>query len=62
MLAVIREEMQEQGMKLVEALLTGIGAVNITSVQSGTIPNGAELSKVCDGLPGELQGVLAYFE
>ena len=60
MLAVVREEMQLQGMKLVGALLAGIGAAGTPSIQSATVSNMAELPEVCDGLPEELQGILAY--
>lgn len=60
MLAAIREEMQAQGMKLVGALLAGIGAAGIPPVQSAAVSGAAELPDVCDGLPEELQGILAY--
>ena len=60
MLAVVREEMQLQGMKLVGALLAGIGAAGTPSIQSATVSNMAELPEVCDGLPEELQGILEY--
>ena len=58
MLAVIREEMQSQGMKLVGALLAGIGTVNIPVQQPEKVSEGAELPDVCEGLPEELKGIL----
>lgn len=60
MLAAIREEMRSQGMKLVGALLAGIGATGTPSIQPVTVSNMAELPEVCDGLPENLQGILAY--
>lgn len=61
MLAAIREEMQSQGMKLVGALLAGIGTVrSISSVPSVTVTDEAGLPDVCDSLPSELQGVLDF--
>lgn len=60
MLVAIREEMQAQGMKLVGALLAGIGAAGIPPRQSTTVSSAAELPDVCDGLPEELQGILAH--
>lgn len=58
MLSVIREEMQSQGMKLVGALLAGIGTVNISKTEEETAPNGTGLPKICDELPDELSSVL----
>lgn len=60
MLAVIQEEMQSQGMKLVGALLAGIGAVGVPVSQKGNVSmeSGAELPQVCESLPDELQGIL----
>ena len=58
MLAVIREEMQSQGMKLVGALLAGIGTVSIPIQQPEELSEGAELPNVCEGLPEELKGIL----
>ena len=58
MLAVIREEMQSQGMKLVGALLAGIGTVNIPAQQPEKVSEGAELPDVCEGLPEDLKGIL----
>lgn len=60
MLAAIREEMQSQGMKLVGALLAGIGTVNIPVSQTGNVSGGAELPEACDVLPEELQGILEF--
>lgn len=60
MLVAIREEMQAQGMKLVGALLAGIGAAGIPPRQATTVSSAAELPDVCDGLPEELQGILAH--
>ena len=60
MLAAIREEMQSQGMKLVGALLAGIGTVNLPVSQTGNVSGGAELPASCDGLPEELQGILDF--
>ena len=60
MLAIVREEMQLQGMKLVGALLAGIGTVNLPVSQTGNVSGGAELPESCDGLPEELQGILDF--
>ena len=60
MLAAIREEMQSQGMKLVGALLAGIGTVNVTAVQPEAVAGEAELPETCGELPGELQGILGF--
>ena len=60
MLAAIREEMQSQGMKLVGALLAGIGTVNIPVSQTGNVSGGVELPEACDVLPEELQGILEF--
>lgn len=60
MLAAIREEMQSQGMKLVGALLAGIGTVNIPVSQTGNVSERAELPETCDVLPEELQGILDF--
>lgn len=62
MLTVIREEMQSQGMKLVGALLAGIGTVNIPAQQPERVPGEAELPDVCGGLPEELKGILDFIE
>ena len=60
MLAAIREEMQSQGMKLVGALLAGIGTVNLPISQTGNVSGGADLPEPCDALPEELQGILDF--
>ncbi len=58
MLSAVREEMQAQGMKLVGALLAGIGTVNVPAKQEETSPMETELPEVCGKLPEELSGVL----
>ncbi len=58
MLSVVREEIQVQGMKLVGALLSGIGTVNVYVKQEGNAPMEIELPEVCGKLPDELSGVL----
>lgn len=58
MLAVIHEEMQSQGMKLVGALLAGIGTVSISKSQDGAVPEGTKLPEICGELPDELSSVL----
>ena len=58
MLTVLREEMQSQGMKLVGALLAGIGTVSIPASQVKNVFRGAELPETCEELPEELQGIL----
>lgn len=59
MLSVVREEMQSQGMKLVGALLAGIGTVSVSTPQSDTEPKEVELPDVCEELPDKLlRGVL----
>ena len=60
MLSVVREEMQEQGMKLVGALLAGIGTVNVSIEQEETALMETELPEVCRELPDELRGVLDF--
>lgn len=60
MLSVVREEMQSQGMKLVGALLAGIGTVNIQTSQEKAVLKEAELPEACGKLPDELSGVLDY--
>lgn len=62
MLTVIREEMQSQGMKLVGALLAGIGTVDIPAQQPERVPGETELPDVCEGLPEELKGILDFIE
>lgn len=51
--SVIREEMQAQGMKLVGALLAGIGTVGVPAKKSEAEPAVIEL-------PEELNGVLDF--
>ena len=58
--SVVREEMQTQGMKLVGALLAGVGTVNVTVKQNEVIENGTELPDTCEKLPDELSGVLDF--
>ena len=58
MLSVIREEMQSQGMKLVGALLAGIGTVSAATPVDGVISEGTMLPDSCESLPEELSGVL----
>lgn len=60
MLAAVREEIQAQGMKLVGALLAGIGTVNVP-VQQAEIPKKeTELPDTCEQLPEELHGILDF--
>lgn len=58
MLSVIREEMQTQGMKLVGALLAGIGTVGVPAEKDEAELAVTELPEVCEELPEELNGVL----
>lgn len=58
MLSAVREEMQEQGMKLVGALLAGIGTVGVPAKRSEAEPAVTKLPEVCGKLPQELNGVL----
>ena len=58
MLSVIREEMQSQGMKLVGALLAGIGTVSVSKPQGEAVSEEAGLPEICKELPKELSGVL----
>lgn len=60
MLEAVREEMQSQGMKLVGALLAGMGTVNVTAAQPEAIMEEAELPETCGELPGELQSILEF--
>ena len=62
MLEAVREEMQSQGMKLVGALLAGIGTVDIPAQQPERVPGETELPDVCEGLPEELKGILDFIE
>ncbi len=58
MLSAVREEMQEQGMRLVGALLAGIGTVNVPSIRDEVTSKETGLPEVCGELPDELRGVL----
>jgi len=60
MVSAVREEMQAQGMKLVGALLAGIGTGNVPAKQEETAPMETELPEVCGKLPEELSGVLDF--
>lgn len=57
-LAVVREEMQSQGMKLVGALLAGIGTVNVQKIPEKSMMEEAGLPEACGRLPEDLRGVL----
>ena len=57
-LLMVREEMQSQGMKLVGALLAGIGTVNVQKIPEKPIVEEAGLPEACGRLPEELKGVL----
>ena len=48
MVSVVREEMQTQGMKLVGALLAGIGTVNVTVRRNEVMEKGTELPDTCE--------------
>ena len=50
--------MQTQGMKLVGALLAGIGTVGVPVKRSEMEPAVTELPEACGELPQELNGVL----
>ncbi len=58
MFSIVRKEMQAQGMKLVGALLAGIGTVNVPTKQEEIEPMETELPEVCGKLPEELSRVL----
>lgn len=58
MLSAVREEMQAQGMKLVGALLAGIGTVNVPVIRDEVTSKETGLPEVCGELPDELRGVL----
>lgn len=60
MLITVREEMQEQGMKLVGALLAGIGTVTVQKIPEKCMPEEAGLPEACGRLPDELSGVLDF--
>lgn len=61
MLLMVRDEMQSQGMKLVGALLAGIGTVNVPELpklQEEAVSEETRLPGLCEELPEELRGVL----
>lgn len=58
MLSVVREEMQAQGMKLVGAMLSGIGIVGNPAVRCEAGSEATELPENCEELPEELNGFL----
>lgn len=60
MLSAVREEMQAQGMKLVGALLAGIGTVNAPLSRDEVTAGGTELPESCGELPDELRGILDF--
>ena len=60
MLVTVREEIQEQGMKLVGALLSGIGTVTVQKTPEKSMPAEAGLPEACGCLPDELSGVLDF--
>ncbi len=55
MLLMVREEMQSQGMKLVGALLAGIGTVNVQKIPEKPMVEEAGLPEACGRLPEELR-------
>lgn len=57
MLSVVREEMQAQGMKLVGALLAGIGTVGVPMSKRVAESKETGLPEICEELPEELKGV-----
>ena len=60
MLSAVREEMQSQGMKLVGALLAGIGTGVVPVQRKDSEPAETALPEVCEKLPDELSGVLDF--
>lgn len=60
MLSVVREEMQSQGMKLVGALLAGIGTGVVPVQRKDSEPAETALPEVCEKLPDELSSVLDF--
>ena len=58
MLLMVREEMQSQGMKLVGALLAGIGTVDVQKIPEKPVMEEAGLPEACGRLPENLRGVL----
>ena len=59
-LSIVREEMQTQGMKLVGALLAGIGTVSVPAIRDEMLPKETELPETCGELPDELRSVLDF--
>ena len=59
-LLMVHEEMQSQGMKLVGALLAGIGTVNVQKIPEKPVMEEAGLPEACGRLPEELKGVLDF--
>ena len=57
-LLMVHEEMQSQGMKLVGALLAGIGTVNVQNIPEKPVMEEAGLPEACGRLPEDLRGVL----
>lgn len=62
MLMVIREEMQSQGMKLIGALLAGMGTVSTPETQKKSAFREVGLPETCERLPDELQGILDFIK
>lgn len=60
MLITVQEEIQAQGMKLVGALLAGIGTVNVQKAPEKSMPEEVGLPEACGRLPDELSGVLDF--
>lgn len=60
MLSVVREEMQSQGMKLVGALLAGIGTGVVSVQRKDSESAETALPEVCEKLPDELSSVLDF--
>ena len=60
MLSAVREEMQSQGMKLVGALLAGIGTGVVPVQRKDNESAETALPEVCEKLPDELSGVLDF--
>ena len=58
MLLMVHEEIQSQGMKLVGALLAGIGTVNVQKIPEKPMVDEVGLPEACGRLPEELKGVL----
>ena len=57
-LLMVREEMQSEGMKLVGALLAGIGTVDVQKIPEKPMVEEAGLPEACGRLPEDLRGVL----